>query len=264
MPTSSWAWPGLPKPTSPARPQTADAHALTPRWAQARKVVEDCMHNMHPIYHIKTLMIKRELAKDPAMAGENWERFLPKFKKKNVKRKKARRGPPGPCPAVRQCAQAYTALVTSAKVQHRHPLAAGTEAWAIIQASACSDTSWQAAAGVASVAWRAGQDREEGLHALPAAPAAAQGGPPDRERRVLPQRRAEALPVSPSPAQLCLVILRGAAASQGACPSTASLSGPQCPSSSLDQGRAAPCLPRDAGPLHVSITVLLLPQLRAD
>ena len=55
---------------------------------EVRRVVEDCMRNVHPVYHVKELMIKRELAKDPELAGQSWDRFLPDFKRRTLSQRR--------------------------------------------------------------------------------------------------------------------------------------------------------------------------------
>ncbi|KAK8743940.1 hypothetical protein OTU49_000923 [Cherax quadricarinatus] len=66
---------------------------------QVVRVVTDTMRNIHPVYLLKALMIKRHLVQDPNLKHEDWSKFIPKFTPKNVPRKK---------PKVRKLKKPYT------------------------------------------------------------------------------------------------------------------------------------------------------------
>ena len=54
---------------------------------QARKIVYECMKNIHPVYGLKRLMILRELEKRKDLAHEDWSRFLPNYPKTHQRKK---------------------------------------------------------------------------------------------------------------------------------------------------------------------------------
>jgi len=55
---------------------------------EVRRVVESCMANVHPIYLVRELMVKRELASDPKLANEDWSRYMPNHKKRTLSKRR--------------------------------------------------------------------------------------------------------------------------------------------------------------------------------
>ncbi|KAM0685199.1 ribosomal RNA assembly protein krr1 [Conglomerata obtusa] len=52
------------------------------RVREAIEIVSGCYKNLHPVYMIKKLMVRRELEKDKEMVDVDWKRYLPDVKSK--------------------------------------------------------------------------------------------------------------------------------------------------------------------------------------
>jgi len=52
---------------------------------EIRKIIIDCMKNIHPVLYIKNLIIKEKLKKDPFMKNISWTEYLPLYSAKFIK-----------------------------------------------------------------------------------------------------------------------------------------------------------------------------------
>lgn len=54
----------------------------------AKQVITGCMNNIHPVYEIKKMIIKKKLSEDPSKKDEDWSKYMPEMKKTHQKKSK--------------------------------------------------------------------------------------------------------------------------------------------------------------------------------